>query len=404
MQLLRHRYSPDFQNLAAALNGAPLPYINGTWYFVNPDTGDNDRDGLTLEEAVADLKTAYDRCTSGVGDGIVLLSAGTAVGDTTSLLKFPLAWSKHGITTVGIAAPIAMFGRARVASAPTTETASLTTCAQAAHAITREAGSFLTDGWEAGMTGVIVDSGSNNGATFTVTVAEALSLTVSETLNVQAKASTVSTTLTSYLASLVNLTGKNNTFLNTFFVNEDSHVRSVGCVNDAAGRNYFQNCHFIGGCHATPGAAVGVNDFAFDANEEDTFVSCTFGTDTIARTGAVNANLLYDGGAWRTRFYDCDFVRQGTTTSAGFIKSADATSMSGIHVFSRCRFMNWTPNGLTDLLSAFVGTKPNSGQFLMDGCSLVGCAAWDAQAANNTVYVANSDATASGAGGIATTV
>ena len=44
---------------------------------------------------------------------------------------------------------------------------------QAAHSIDRETGSFITDGWVVGMKGLIADSGTNNGASFTVTAVAA---------------------------------------------------------------------------------------------------------------------------------------------------------------------------------------------------------------------------------------
>jgi hypothetical protein len=83
-------------------------------------------------------------------------------------------------------------------------TSTSTTMAQTANTITRETGSFITDGWSVGMTGKIADSGSNNGATFTVsgTVA-ALTLTVTETLIAQTKAQTVSCVLTSTFRNTV---------------------------------------------------------------------------------------------------------------------------------------------------------------------------------------------------------
>lgn len=402
MQLIRHRYSPDFINLTAALNGAPLPYIRGTWFFVNPETGDNNRDGLTIEEAVADLRTAYNRCTSGAGDGVVLLSAGTGTSsDTTSYLKYPLAWSKHGITLVGIASPVSTYGRARVANVEVTSTS--TDCAQGDGTITRETGSFVTDGWVAGMTGKIVDSGSNNGATFTVEDVAALELTITETLNVQAKAATISTVLTSYNSQMIVVSGDNNVFLNVNIGNWSSHALSLGGVKVTGNRNFFGGCHITGAGHATPGAVATAYDLLIDGGQENEFVQCAFGTDTILKAAA-NGEIVFDGTAYRTRFRDCDILCYSETAGKGAIKSVDATAFSGFQIFERCRFMAWKPNGLGALTSAFIGTKPTSGQILMDSCSLVGWAAWDSVGANDTVYVGNSAAIASGAGGIATTV
>lgn len=69
--------------------------------------------------------------------------------------------------------------------------------AQGVHSITRESGSFLDDGWAVGASGVIADSGANNGASFVVSEVAALTLTIPETLTAQTKAETVACVLAS---------------------------------------------------------------------------------------------------------------------------------------------------------------------------------------------------------------
>lgn len=304
-----------------------LPPIRGTWFFVDPTSGLAANDGLSPGSAKATLKSAYDLCTDGAGDGIALFSAGTTAAGTTSYLSAVLAWAKSGITVFGIASGSRMFGRARVANL----------------------GTVLT------------------------------------------------------LANLITVSGSNNRFENVHFFNGGSNVGAVGCVTVSGHRNAFVNCHLIGAGHATPAAAVTANDLTIDGGQDNSFEKCVFGTDTIIRAAA-NGNIVFDGDAWRNNFYDCDVICYSETAGKGAIKSVDATSFSGFQIFSRCRFMAWKPNGLGALTSAFIGTKPSSGQILMDSCSLVGWAAWDSVGGNDTVYVGNSDATASGAGGIATTV
>jgi hypothetical protein len=73
--------------------------------------------------------------------------------------------------------------------------------AQTANTITRESGSFITDGWTTGAKGYIADSGANNHALFTVTgTVAALTLTVTETLTAQTKAQCGACVLTKYSA------------------------------------------------------------------------------------------------------------------------------------------------------------------------------------------------------------
>jgi hypothetical protein len=327
------------------------------------------------------------------------MSAGTTTAETTSYLKKPLTWSKSGITVVGLAAPVRMYGRARIANTVITS-ASMTDCSQGVHTIDRLTGSFLTDGWEVGMTGKIVDSGANNGATFTVTGVTALSITVSETLTEQAATATVSTTITNYLVNLITVSGSNNAFYNVHAGNFSADALSVGGIKVTGNRNYFGNSHFIGAGHATPGATTGAYDLEINGGQENTFERSVFGTDTILRAAA-NGNIRIDGGVWRTWFVDCDIMSNSATSGKGAVMFVDADCCSGVQTFTRTRFINWNDNGISDSTAAFIGTGPTSGAALIDNCVLLGYAAWDA---TGKVYVGNSAYVASGAGGIATHV
>lgn len=218
---------------------------------------------------------------------------------------------------------------------------------------------------------------------------------------VYSRARIANATATTNIANLITMSGSNNRFENVGMFNGGSNVASVGCLIVSGHRNAFVNCHFVGAGHATPAAAVGANDVKIDGGQDNTFEKCTFGTDSIVRAAA-NGNILFDGTAWRTSFYDCDIICHSETAGKGAIKSADADAFSGVQIFTRCRFIAWKPNGMGALTSAFIGTKPTSGQILLDSCSLLGWAAWDSVGGNDTLYISNSDATASGAGGIAT--
>jgi hypothetical protein len=373
--------------------------IKGTWYYVDPKSGAAGNDGLSRTTALDTLRSAYDKCVDGAGDGVVLLSAGTTTAHTTSYLKYTLAWAKSGITVLGAAAPTRMYGRARVANKEVTTTSS--DISQAANAINRVTGSFITDGWVVGMTGKTADSGSNNGATFTVTGVQALSLSISETFNVQAAGSVGSCVMTSYIPALLIVSGSNNAFINVHFGNFGSSALSLGAVKVTGARNYFGNCHLVGAGHATPAADAGAYDVEINAGEENTFERSVFGTDSIIRAAA-NGNIRFDGIAKRNFFVDCDIMAQSETSGKGAILSANATSFQGVQTFARCRFTNWNTNGIGNSASAFIGTKPNSGAILIDACSLVGWTAWDSVGGNDMVYIANSAAVATGGGGLAT--
>ena len=169
--LLGEGVQPQVRDSVNALWGlGALPQIRGTWFYVDPTSGANTNAGTSADNAVADIQTAYALCTSGAGDGIVLLSAGTTASGTTSYLTHPLLWTKHGITVFGAAAPVRMFGRARVATKDVT-TGSITTISftnsGTSDYISDSAGGFITAGFKVGDK-IIVDSTSNtNDGTYT---------------------------------------------------------------------------------------------------------------------------------------------------------------------------------------------------------------------------------------------
>ena len=93
-----------------------IPAIRGQYYFVVPGAGSNGNSGKSMDRPLADIETAYGKCTSGAGDGIVLVSYGITTAGCTSYLAAAITWSKWGITTVGVCAPTSMAQRARVST------------------------------------------------------------------------------------------------------------------------------------------------------------------------------------------------------------------------------------------------------------------------------------------------
>lgn len=121
-------------------------------------------------------------------------------------------------------------------------------------------------------------------------------------------------------------------------------------VSVTGGRNYFENVHFAGGGHASQ-AIDGGASLKLDAAEENLFVRCTIGVDTIdAATGMVG--LLFDGEAHRNLFRDCVFRMRAGNAGAAFVEVADATGIDRDNTFIDCLFVN--NSTATDMTSAFV--------------------------------------------------
>ena len=294
----------------------------GTTFYVDPTNGAATNGGLSKDDAVASIETAYGLCTSGAGDNIIVYSAGTTSAGTTSYLTAAITWSKHGITVIGMAAPTRMGGRARVASASTATA----------------------------------------------------------------------------LAVLITVSGNNNAFYNIHVGNYGSDAAALGCVKVTGARNYFENCHLLGGGHATPAAETGMYSLWLAAAAENTFVGCTFGADTITRAAA-NGELVLSSQCIRNRFYGCEIISNSVTAGKGAINLSGASAINTHHIFENCAFTNYAPNSAaTALTTVIIGTGPASGHILLRNCWQSGWAAWDAT--TDRVYVAGGT-TENAAGGLA---
>lgn len=146
-------------------------------------------------------------------------------------------------------------------------------------------------------------------------------------------------------------------------------------VSVTGGRNYFENVHFAGGGHATQ-AIDGGASLKLDGAEENTFVKCTIGVDTIdAATGMVG--ILFDGEAHRNLFEDCVVRIRAGNAGAAFAEVADATGIDRDTLFKRCTFLN---NSATSLTSGFVIPAGMGAprKILLQDCMLLGCTKLDA--------------------------
>jgi len=102
-----------------------LPAIRGQYYFVVPGIGSNGNSGKSMDKPLADITTAYGKCTDGAGDGIAHVSYGSTAAATSSALTAVIDWSKNGITTVGLSSGSIYEGRARISASATADLAYL---------------------------------------------------------------------------------------------------------------------------------------------------------------------------------------------------------------------------------------------------------------------------------------
>jgi hypothetical protein len=369
-----------------------LPAIRGEWHFVDPNAVNRTSGAFT------NLYDAYAACVDERGDGICLVSSGNSTAETTSYMTYPLDWTKEGITMVGVCAPSQMFQRARIASKQITTGTIATLAFPTATTITDSASGFVTAGFVVGQTIAITTTDGTNDGNAIITGVTAGTITCSaSTFTVQTAATAGNSDLTNYMAYMIDVQAANVTWSNLSIGNWLDTAQDLGCVKVSGARTAFNNVHFVGGGGTTSGGQAGAYDLMMNGAEEFKFTGCVFGTDSVAKAAA-NAEIIIDGGCWRGSFEDCRIVSQSATAGKGAVKSADATSFSGIIEFVNTRFHNWNPNGISAVDDAFIGTDATSGDFVLHNCSAVGYTGWGA-----AVYNAMPTSAASAAGGISTT-
>lgn len=394
MDTLGAGIAPTVREQFATLNNiVNLPWIAGTWFYVDPTSGNNSSDGKTQDTAFADISTAYAACTTGYGDGIVLISRGSSSANTTSYLTQKITWAKNGITVIGIAAPTGIGSRARIASKEVT-TGSITTISFTAdHTISDSAGGFLTAGFAAGQTIYVNTTSNTNDGVYTISTVTATTITTtagSSHVSTESAATAGATVIVTYNAENILLSGANNTFYNVQIWNAGSYAGALGGVNITGVRNAFINCHIAGGT----GCAATANERSVelgDGAQENVFRDCVIGADTIDRGNNANCELYINGtvaNTARNAFYNCEFTAMaGTGTAHLAIKSAAATSMGRHMIFRDCDFICYVPNLGPNMASMFGGTAFNTAKIgLMGSCSALGYAAWDSVGGNDVVY------------------
>lgn len=164
-------------------------------------------------------------------------------------------------------------------------------------------------------------------------------------------------------------------FKNLYIFQGVADATSLINVKVTGGRNYFENVHFAGGGHATQ-AIDGGASLALDAAEENTFVRCTIGVDTIdAATGMVG--ILFDTEAHRNMFRECTVRIRAGNAGAAFVEVADATGIDRDNTFIDCLFLN---NSATNLTSGFVMPAGMGAprKILLKDCMVLGVAKLDA--------------------------
>lgn len=149
---------------------------------------------------------------------------------------------------------------------------------------------------------------------------------------------------------LITISANGCVFANLYIFQGVDDATSLINVSVTGQRNYFENVHFAGGGHATQ-AIDGGASLLLNGGDENTFVNCTIGVDTVAAaTGMVG--LAFDAEAARNVFRNCNFLLYAGNAGAAFVEVVDNAGIDRWNLFDNCMFLNSCRT--YDLTSGFV--------------------------------------------------
>lgn len=297
------------------LGGAGGIPFTGNYYFVDPANGLDGNSGLAPDEALATLYEAYDKCTAGNNDVVILIGNGAASGSARLSLALAqtvnsaatagtLTWNKDATHLIGVCAPTSVAQRARIAPPSGTYTQA-----------TFGSGNFITM--------------SANGC---------------------------------YIANI--------SVFNGF---------STGGTNQIAwtvtgSRNCFVNVHFGGMGDAASAQNTGSRSLKIGSggSGENTFIDCTIGLDTVTRTVA-NASLELAGATPRNRFRGCIFPFMTSAADPLGIIGTGNGCVDRWNLFEDCVFYNAVDSTSTTMtaLASFTTASPG-GSLVFKRCLAAG--------------------------------
>jgi hypothetical protein len=190
-------------------------------------------------------------------------------------------------------------------------------------------------------------------------------------------------TATAGLSPFITISGQGNSFHNVqFYSAATTNYINVRVSNN---RNFFENVHFAGLANETAGNnATGASLELYGA-QENYFVNCTIGLDTITRTAA-NANLkisLGDDTVARNVFDCCIFPMLADADAPLFIKQGDSGGMDRWNLFRGCQFINCVSSTSTTQTDAISIHATPGGMLVLHDCMKIGATGW----ANNLTDV-----------------
>ncbi len=164
-------------------------------------------------------------------------------------------------------------------------------------------------------------------------------------------------------------------------------------------RNYFENVDIQGQAHATAAGGASASLY-INAGQENRFVGCTIGLDTVVRTdGSI---LKFAGPAVRNEFFECFFRSYCQTAAKPMVSLAAAGSLDRSTWFKKCVFYNFYVNHGGKINECFtLPSGMSTADIILQDCVAVGITEW-AQGDRGCIWVSG-PAPAAGSAGVGST-
>ncbi len=131
--------------------------------------------------------------------------------------------------------------------------------------------------------------------------------------------------------------------------------------------NTFANVHFQGIGNATAGDDATARSLLLTGSEENEFINCTIGIDTVTRGGAANSNLELTGTCSRNKFISCDFPMFADGATVTWVKADTGNCYERFLSFENCHFFNPDNASSTTLTVGMTLSATGNGDIYMTG-------------------------------------
>lgn len=234
----------------------------GRVFWCDPANGGDSQDGMSLGSAVKSLLTAYNMCTAGLNDIVILVSDGGTTG--TARVDAAFTWAKNATHLIGLCSPTMYSQRARIANTAAT---------------TAFANFFTVSASGCIFKNIQFYQGFTTGTTSEICMTVTGSRNQFKNCSFASMQSTTSAGSASSRNLKIGLAGSGENLFEDCVIGTDTFTRSTTNasleLSGATPRNVFRRCHFP--TYTSNAGALGILGTGADCLDRfNVFESCTF--------------------------------------------------------------------------------------------------------------------------------